>query len=193
MQLIIKIIHFFVSKVEFCYSFLAESLWDELIGAERDPDPKNVLLSVIFLLAFSITAFYFKTLLQVIIAIATSSFLLSQLIGIINFNNADSHSDLAGLGFIDILKEMLHSFSMIVFLVVLSNILPKVGHFIMAWIGPYFDLFVPFLLMDLSFNGLAGFFSFEFNWFNYFEATILFLSFTISVVYFLKTKKQGLV
>ena len=191
MQYVIKLIHYIVEKIEYSYSFLVEVLWDELIRGERNPDQLMVLFALFFFVIFSIISFYMESFVEVATIIAICSFLYSQFENIDKYKPDKIKENMNEMSLLNIIQETFHSFSVILFLIVLSNFLPMAGHFIMFWIGPYLNIEVPTLHLDLSLRGIWNIFDFEFDWLDYFESLILILSFGISSVYLFRSKKNA--
>ena len=71
---------------------------------------------------------------------------------------------------------------MVVFLLVLSSFLPKAGHFIMFWVGPWFGVDVPTLMLDLSLSGIWSIFAIEFQFFEIVFLILFIISWVLSIL-----------
>ena len=177
-QVIYQIVHF----IESVYSELVRVLWDELIHGESNYSQIEALLGFLFFCGFAIFSFYLEGFVDLAMIIALLAFFYAQIDNIgeqqIKFNQGEPFSSL--------FREAFYAFSMMCFLIVFANLLPKAGHFIMFFVGPSFGVNVPTLELDLSLNGIWGVFSFEMDIIDKVEFSILFLSFVISSLTFFR-------
>ena len=88
----------------------------------------------------------------------------------------------------EIMTSYFHEFCMVLFLLIFSNFLPKAGHFIMFWIGPSLSVHVPTLMLDLSLTGIWSIFSFEIEFFDIIDFSLLFISLIFSMRCWYKAK-----
>lgn len=188
MNVIYQIIYGIVNFIESTYADLTRVIWEELIHGESNYSQIEVIIGFCLLCAFAVIAFYLEDFVDVAMIIALLSFLYSQFdASRKKFNTFRKKFDIGHEEeFSSIFNENFYTFSIMIFLVVFSNLMPKAGHFIMFFLGPKLGIQVPTLMLDLSMSGIWRIFSFEFNSVDIAEFSILAISFSASTVRYLQ-------
>ena len=84
-----------------------------------------------------------------------------------------------------------HELKIILFLIIMSNFLPRAGKFIMAFFGPFVGVTGITITFDLSFSGMLSMFAFDISANDYVQFTILFLAAIVTTyTYFKKDKSE---
>jgi hypothetical protein len=177
-----QIIYGIVNFVESTYSALTRVIWDELIHGETNYSQVEAVIGFLLFCLFSVIAFYLEDFVDIAMIIALVSFLYAQLDSL-GKRKFKIHQ---GEPFSSIFNEAFYACSMMTFLVIFANLLPKAGHFIMYFLGPKIDVVVPVLMLDLSLNGIWSIFSFEMDVIDKIEFSMIFISFLVSSIYYLR-------
>jgi len=185
---VLKLIHTIVAIIEFLYQFLVESLWRELIEGEKNVNQPLVLFSFSVFVVFAVVAFYLESFVDILAMLAVFSFLFTQIESIKQGKLQEVQQTMEYISFVELMKALFHSVAMITFLLIISHFLPRAGHFIMVWVGPYFHLSVAPLTLDLSMSGIWSLFSFELTLVGVLELLALVTSTLIALFYLWKVK-----
>ncbi|NRB37772.1 MAG: hypothetical protein HRU20_04800 [Pseudomonadales bacterium] len=181
MNFIIGLIQYIVFQVEAAHSWMVDVLWAELIRGEKETDQLAVFQSFIVFSLIAIFYYYLGLFADSVIIVMEFSILAAQLLNIMSTSLNGHRESASSKALGEIFKQTFHGASMIFFLIVLSNFLPRAGHFMMAMIGPSLGFTVESLQMDLSPSGIWSAFAINFDVVDQIEISILILSLIFSV------------
>jgi len=125
-------------QVEAMYKWLVSLIIGELIHGERHDDSKTVILAFSIFIVLAVFSFYMEEIVGLYTFIGIASLVLCQL------NNLKI--DVAHNTGRELLTNYFHESCLVIFLLVFNSFLPKAGHFIMFWAGPWFGLLMWFIL-----------------------------------------------
>lgn len=188
--MILKIANSIVRQIEYLYTSLIDVLIDELIEGETNPDQGLVIQALCIFTILAIFSFYMEPFVDIYTFIAVLSLVICQFFNVKNKKYHDIKSDVRDFTSIQIARGYFDNFCMVLFLIFFSNFLPKAGHFIMSWIGPWLGIQVPILVMDLSLTGIWSVFAIEIEFFDIIDLSLLFISFIYSMTCWYKSKER---
>lgn len=188
--MILNLLIIIVKQIECLYAQLVEVLVDELIGGEKNPDQGLVIQALLIFTILAIFSFYMESFVEIYTFIGVISLVMCQFINLKGKKYQALKDDARDFSSIQIARGYFEHFCMILFLIFFSNFLPKAGHFIMNWLGPWLGIQVPILVMDLSLTGIWGVFSIDIEFFDVIDLSLLFISFIFSMTCWYKSKLQ---
>ena len=174
MIFIFKIAKTIADQVEYIYKWLVSVLIEELIHGERNHDQRTVILASLILSVLAIFSFYMENIIEIYTFIGIASLVFCQLSNTTKSRNKNTQRE--------ILKSYFHESCMVLFLLVFTSFLPKAGHFIMFWIGPWLGIQVPTLMLDLSFSGIWSIFAIDIQFFDVINLSLFATSFIFSLL-----------
>ena len=177
----ISIVKTVVEQIEYAYWWLIDVLWDELIKGKKDQDETVVLVAFILFIILAVCSYYLQLFVDIVTFIGVVSLVLSQFSKVKSkqYHHVKTVTDTSTSR--GIATSYFHEFCMILFLLFVSNFMPKAGHFIMFWLGPILGVQVPTLMLDLSLSGIWSVFEIEIEVLDYIDLSLLLISFTYSM------------
>ena len=174
MIFLFNVIKAIVDQVEYLYQWLVDVLIDELIHGERNHDQAIVIQAFLIFIVVAVFSFYMELFVELYALVGVISLVFCQFTGDKKYSQNRQSKEL--------LSDCFHESCMVVFLLVLSSFLPKAGHFIMFWVGPWFGVDVPTLMLDLSLSGIWSIFAIEFQFFEIVFLILFIISWVLSIL-----------
>ena len=179
--MIFKLVKIVVGQIEYAYSWLIDVLIEELIYGEREHDQGVVIQAFLILVILAVFSYYMEFFVDLYVFIGVISLVFCQFSNVKGKKYLSIKDEACNSSPREIMRNYFHEFWMVLFLLVFSNFLPKAGHFIMFWIGPWLGVHVPTLRLDLSLTGIWSIFEFEIEFFDVIDFSLLLLSFIFSI------------
>ena len=169
-------------QVEAMYKWLVSLIIGELIHGERHEDSKTVILAFSIFIVLAVFSFYMEEIVGLYTFIGIASLVLCQL--------SNLKIDVAHNTRRELLTNYFHESCLVIFLLVFNSFLPKAGHFIMFWAGPWFGIEVPTLMLDLSFSGIWSIFAIDIQTFDVVYIGLFLVSIALSFNAWLRSNSR---
>ncbi|PKG37302.1 hypothetical protein [Psychromonas sp. Urea-02u-13] len=186
--MLLKLLAIIIKQIEYLYAHLIDVLVDELIDGERNPDQGDVIQALLIFTVLAVFSFYMEPFVELYTFIGVISLVIAQFINLKNKTYKEIEEDARDFTSIQIARGYFEHFCMILFLIFFSNFLPKAGHFIMSWVGPWLGIEVPRLVLDLSMSGIWSVFAIEIEFLDVIDLSLLVISFMFAMKCWHKAK-----